>query len=164
MSYKLQGQGPACFCSLELNALPPGLPLAPDPRKMAQICTPGRVKVGDHIWSLSISGQEGSVKAGRGGEAELCGHRLTGAAEGAHPGRPTRPARPAQVAAGRSVHTGGVPLAWAPGGQPSTRSSSYHLLHAYNVQAGRQVLDTDYLLSYESPLPGEDTEAHSFTA
>lgn len=40
MSYKLQGQGPACFCSLELNALPPGLPLAPDPRKMAQICTP----------------------------------------------------------------------------------------------------------------------------
>ncbi|XP_057396567.1 uncharacterized protein LOC130707238 isoform X2 [Balaenoptera acutorostrata] len=33
--------------------------------------------------------EEGTVKAGRGGEAELCGHRLTGAAEGAHPGRPT---------------------------------------------------------------------------
>ncbi|KAB0406053.1 hypothetical protein E2I00_012165, partial [Balaenoptera physalus] len=62
-------------------------------------CTPGRVKVGDHIWSLSISGQEGTVKAGRGGEAELCGHRLTGAAEGAHPGRPT-PSAPSPGAAG----------------------------------------------------------------
>ena len=68
-SHRLQGQGPTCFCSVELNARPPEPSLTPDSGRTAQTCNPahpGQVKVGDHIWSLCISGRKALSGQGAG--------------------------------------------------------------------------------------------------
>lgn len=152
--YKPQGRGPICFCSLELNVLPPGLSLAPGPQGMAQVCTPalpGQVKVVT-VSGLCISEQEGAIRPRSWKKKETLSSANKSRWEQQQefiqadppPVSSTSSPRGRQVSPPRKLFRNS-PLR-DPRGQPYTHSQQ--LTPPARSQCARHILNTNYLFYY----------------